>query len=68
MRLTWAQPEDLVPAELAALREQGVPDDELSAIERRWADAGGSDGPRSLRSQRDTGIRRTARDGPSRAR
>lgn len=42
MRLTWAQPEDLVPAELAALREQGVPDDELSAIERRWADAGGA--------------------------
>ncbi|SDQ54897.1 ADP-ribosylglycohydrolase family protein [Microbacterium sp. cf332] len=42
MRLTWAQPEDLVPAELAALREQGVPDDELSAIERRWAEAGGA--------------------------
>ncbi|WP_114587541.1 ADP-ribosylglycohydrolase family protein [Microbacterium arborescens] len=42
MRLTWAQPEDLVPAELAALREQGVPDDELSAIERAWAEAGGA--------------------------
>ncbi|MFS0713371.1 ADP-ribosylglycohydrolase family protein [Microbacterium sp. 2P01SA-2] len=42
MRLTWAQPEDLVPAEFAALREQGVPDDELSPIERRWAEAGGA--------------------------
>lgn len=42
MRLTWAQPEDLVPAELVALREQGAPDDELSAIERAWAEAGGA--------------------------
>ena len=24
LRLTWAQPEDLVPAELVALREQGA--------------------------------------------
>ncbi|MFK4114832.1 hypothetical protein ACI2K6_09415 [Microbacterium sp. NPDC006705] len=42
MRLTWAQPEDLVPAELVALREQGAPDDELSAIERVWTQAGGA--------------------------
>ncbi len=42
MRLTWAQPEDLVPAELVALREQGAPDDELSAIERAWTQAGGA--------------------------
>lgn len=42
MRLTWAQPEDLVPAELAALREQGVAEDALTPIEQRWADAGGS--------------------------
>ena len=42
MRLTWAQPEDLVPAEFAALREQGVAEDALAPIEQRWADAGGS--------------------------
>lgn len=42
MRLTWAQPEDLVPAEFAALREQGVAEDDLAAIEQRWTDAGGS--------------------------
>ncbi|MGW9628817.1 ADP-ribosylglycohydrolase family protein [Microbacterium sp. NPDC055521] len=42
MRLTWAQPEDLVPAEFAALREQGAPAQALSALEQRWADAGGS--------------------------
>lgn len=42
MRLTWAQPEDLVPAELAALREQGVPGSELDPIEARWTAAGGS--------------------------
>lgn len=42
MRLTWAQPEDLVPAEFAALREQGVAEDTLVRIEQRWADAGGS--------------------------
>ncbi|MDK1326469.1 ADP-ribosylglycohydrolase family protein [Arthrobacter sp. zg-Y1143] len=41
MRLTWAQPEDLVPAEFAALREQGVPEEDLVPIERRWAAAGG---------------------------
>ena len=42
MRLTWAQPEDLVPAELIALREQGADESELAAIEQRWAGAGGS--------------------------
>lgn len=42
MRLTWAQPEDLVPAELAALREQGVAESEVAPIQQRWADAGGS--------------------------
>lgn len=42
MRLTWAQPEDLVPAEFATLREQGVTEDALAPIEQRWADAGGS--------------------------
>lgn len=42
MRLTWAQPEDLVPAEFAALREQGVAETQLTDVERRWADAGGS--------------------------
>ncbi|WP_309128912.1 ADP-ribosylglycohydrolase family protein [Microbacterium sp.] len=42
MRLTWAQPEDLVPAEIAALREQGVDGSVLAAVEQRWADAGGS--------------------------
>lgn len=42
MRLTWAQPEDLVPAELAALREQGAAEDALTSIESRWSAAGGS--------------------------
>ncbi|QMU97045.1 ADP-ribosylglycohydrolase family protein [Microbacterium esteraromaticum] len=42
MRLTWAQPEDLVPAEFAALREQGVAESALTPIEERWASAGGS--------------------------
>lgn len=42
MRLTWAQPEDLVPAEFAALREQGVAEAALTPIEQRWALAGGS--------------------------
>lgn len=42
MRLTWAQPEDLVPAEFAALREQGVAESELAEIEQRWAAGGGS--------------------------
>ncbi|MBO0895329.1 ADP-ribosylglycohydrolase family protein [Arthrobacter sunyaminii] len=42
MRLTWSQPEDLVAAELAALREQAVPETEIAPIESRWAEAGGS--------------------------
>lgn len=42
MRLTWAQPEDLVAAELVALREQGVPADALADVARRWEAAGGS--------------------------
>jgi ADP-ribosylglycohydrolase len=42
VRLTWAQPEDLVPAELQALREQGVPDEELEPVVSRWEAAGGS--------------------------
>nr|WP_201470488.1 ADP-ribosylglycohydrolase family protein [Microbacterium hydrocarbonoxydans] len=42
MRLTWSQPEDLVAAELTALREQGVEERLLAPIERRWAEAGGS--------------------------
>lgn len=42
MRLTWAQPEDLVAAEFAALREQGVRESVLAPIEQRWALAGGS--------------------------
>lgn len=42
MRLTWAQPEDLVAAELATLREQGVPDAELAGPLARWEAAGGS--------------------------
>ncbi|RZI79863.1 MAG: ADP-ribosylglycohydrolase family protein, partial [Microbacterium sp.] len=49
MRLTWAQPEDLVPAEIAALREQLSGADDVSAdetaidaIEARWAEAGGA--------------------------
>jgi ADP-ribosylglycohydrolase len=41
VRLTWAQPEDLVPAEFAALREQGVAESELGELEQRWAAAGG---------------------------
>lgn len=42
MRLTWAQPEDLVPAEFAALREQGAAEDDLAPIEERWSAAGGA--------------------------
>lgn len=41
MRLTWAQPEDLVAAELVALREQGASVTALAEIERRWTAAGG---------------------------
>nr|WP_211160235.1 ADP-ribosylglycohydrolase family protein [Microbacterium sp. MF43] len=39
--MTWAQPEDLVAAEIAALREQGTPEEVLASIGRRWAAAGG---------------------------
>lgn len=42
MRLTWAQPEDLIAAELVALREQGVAENDIAPIEERWAKAGGS--------------------------
>lgn len=42
MRLTWSQPEDLVAAEFAALREQGVEERVLAPIEQRWSEAGGS--------------------------
>jgi ADP-ribosylglycohydrolase len=42
VRLTWAQPEDLVPAEIAALREQGAEEAAVAAIEERWAEAGGA--------------------------
>jgi len=42
VRLTWAQPEDLVPAEIAALREQGADEAAVARVEARWADAGGS--------------------------
>ena len=41
MRLTWAQPEDLVAAELATLREQGAAESVLSSLEKRWIAAGG---------------------------
>lgn len=41
MRLTWAQPEDLVAAELAALREQGASEEALAPYEQRWIAAGG---------------------------
>ncbi|WP_146360242.1 ADP-ribosylglycohydrolase family protein [Arthrobacter yangruifuii] len=45
MRLTWAQPEDLVAGELTALREQGAAESGIAPIEQRWADAGGSTRP-----------------------
>lgn len=41
MRLTWAQPEDLVAAEIAALREQSADEAAVAAIERTWIEAGG---------------------------
>lgn len=41
MRLTWAQPEDLVAAEFAALREQGASEEVLAPLEQRWIVAGG---------------------------
>jgi ADP-ribosylglycohydrolase len=39
MRLTWVQPEDLLPHELAASRDEGR---DVSAVEARWVAAGGS--------------------------
>lgn len=42
MRVTWVQPEDLLPAELIASREEGVPVDD---IEARWVGAGGPGRP-----------------------
>lgn len=41
MRLTWAQPEDLVAAEVVALREQGVDQAGLAPLVRQWVEAGG---------------------------
>ncbi|WP_156253861.1 ADP-ribosylglycohydrolase family protein [Pseudactinotalea terrae] len=43
MRLTWAQPEDLVAAQLVALTEQGAAPDALEPVRQRWVAAGGSD-------------------------
>ncbi|MFC6017653.1 ADP-ribosylglycohydrolase family protein [Plantactinospora solaniradicis] len=42
MRLTWVQPEDLLPHELAASADEGR---DVSAVARRWAAAGGSTVP-----------------------
>ncbi|WP_147916812.1 ADP-ribosylglycohydrolase family protein [Ruania zhangjianzhongii] len=42
MRLTWAQPEDLVAHELVALREQGADESALAAAADRWQAGGGS--------------------------
>ncbi|MGW0436846.1 ADP-ribosylglycohydrolase family protein [Micromonospora sp. NPDC003197] len=39
MRLTWVQPEDLLPHELAASRDEGR---DVSAVLDRWVAAGGS--------------------------
>ncbi len=39
MRLTWVQPEDLLPHELAACRDEGR---DVSEVQRRWVSAGGS--------------------------
>ncbi|MEW2382755.1 ADP-ribosylglycohydrolase family protein [Micromonospora sp. NPDC047707] len=38
MRITWVQPEDLLPHEIAASRDEGR---DVEAIARRWAAAGG---------------------------
>lgn len=45
MRLTWAQPEDLLPHELVALAEQGVDRAALDDVRARWVAAGGSPVP-----------------------
>lgn len=42
MRLTWAQPEDLVAHELVALREQGADESALAAVAALWQTGGGS--------------------------
>lgn len=42
MRLTWAQPEDLVAHELVALAEQGADAAALAAVADRWQAGGGS--------------------------
>lgn len=39
MRLTWIQPEDLLPHEFAACRDEGR---DVPALEQRWLEAGGS--------------------------
>jgi ADP-ribosylglycohydrolase len=39
MRLTWVQPEDLLPHELAASADEGR---DVTEVARRWASAGGS--------------------------
>jgi ADP-ribosylglycohydrolase len=41
VRLTWAQPEDLVAAELATLREQGAAESTVASLEAQWIAAGG---------------------------
>lgn len=42
MRLTWAQPEDLLPHELVQCRDEGVPTEDVAA---RWVAAGGDLAP-----------------------
>ncbi|WP_435298827.1 ADP-ribosylglycohydrolase family protein [Timonella sp. A28] len=41
MRLTWAQPEDLVPHEIVQSRAEGKNEQALRNIEARWTQAGG---------------------------
>ncbi len=41
MRLTWAQPEDLLLHELVQARTEGVDVDAVADVERRWLQAGG---------------------------
>ncbi|MBQ0992714.1 ADP-ribosylglycohydrolase family protein, partial [Micromonospora sp. H61] len=38
MRITWVQPEDLLPHELAASRDEGR---DVTSIAQRWTAAGG---------------------------
>lgn len=38
MRITWVQPEDLLPHEIAASRDEGR---DVDAIAREWSEAGG---------------------------